>query len=175
MPRTPRSIAALLTALVTVLVTAAPVACSRTPPPPPTFPSPVHGKPMPDMPGYTLRGDRFDPGPLAGQVVVVKFFAKYCKPCFHTLPATQSLGEKYDDVAVVYVSLDESAADAAQMVTQFGLTFPVLFDRSRRVAGSYRVVELPMTFVIDKEGVVQWVGGPGQTPEHLRSAVLAYR
>lgn len=166
---------ALVLAFPVALVAAAPVACSRTSPPPPTYPSKVHGGPMPDMPGYTLSGDRFDAGPLAGNVVVVKFFAKYCKPCYHTLPATQSLGEKYDDVAIVYVSLDESAADATQMATQFGLTFPVLYDRSRRVAGSYRVVELPMTFVIDKQGIVQWVGGPGQTPEHLRSAVLAFR
>ncbi len=144
-------------------------------PPPPSHPSPLQTGTLPDFDKETLAGQRLDTKSLRGQIVVVKFFAKYCEPCKETLPAAQRLHAKYEDVTFVGVSVDERGADAQQLVAQYGLTFPVVMDRSRSLSGRFRVIDIPMTFVVDRQGVVQWVAGPGQTEEDLERAIKTYR
>lgn len=145
--------------------------------PPPSHPSPLHTGAMPDFDRESLGGARVNTQALRGQgqLVVVKFFAKYCEPCTQTLPAAQRLHAKYDDVTFVGISVDERSADAQAVVAQYGLTFPVVMDRSRALSGRYRVVDIPMTFLVDRQGVVQWVAGPGQTEEELERAIQQYR
>lgn len=162
--------------LLAALVAASAGACNAgNKPPPPSHPSPLQTSALPDFNKVTLAGTRLDTKALRGQVVVVKFFAKYCEPCKDTLPAAQRLHSKYDDVTFVGISLDERGSDAQQVVAQYGLTFPVVMDRSRSLSGRYRVVNIPMTFVVDRQGVVQWVAGPGQTEEDLERAITTYR
>ena len=151
-------------------------ACTKAPQaPPPSHPSPLQAQTLPDFEKQTLTGATLDTAALRGQVLVVKFFAKYCEPCKVTLPAAEKLHTKYDDVVVIGISEDERSADAEAVVAEYGLTFPVVLDRSRSLAGRFRVAEIPMTFVIDRQGVVQWVGGPGQTEEGLESAIAMVR
>ena len=57
-----------------------------------------------------------------GNVVVVKFFAKYCEPCKRTLPAVQHLTKRLDGVTWIGVSEDEYASDAQALVDAYGLT-----------------------------------------------------
>lgn len=143
-------------------------------PPAPSHPSPLHAGTVPDFAKTTLAGGRVDTKALRGKVLVVKFFAKYCEPCKETLPAAQRLHSKYDDVTFVGISVDDRSSDAQALVDQYGLTFPVVMDRSRSLSGRYRVVDIPMTFVVDREGVVQWVAGPGQSEQELERAIKTY-
>ena len=76
--------------------------------------------------------------------------------------------------AFIGISEDEYASDAQSLVDGFGLSFPVVHDQGNVLAGRFRVSEMPVTFVIDGQGVVQWVGGPGQDEDDLASAIAAY-
>lgn len=149
--------------------------CAGSKAPPPSHPSPLHASAAPQIDKNTLGGARIDTDAMRGQVLVVKFFAKYCEPCKQTLPAAQRLHAKYEDVTFVGISVDERSSDAEALVAQYGLTFPVVLDRSRSISGRYRVVDIPMTFVVDREGVVQWVAGPGQSEEDLQRAIESLR
>ncbi|MEX1367331.1 MAG: TlpA disulfide reductase family protein [Nannocystaceae bacterium] len=139
-----------------------------------TAPSPLVAQPLPSFARTTLAGPRIDTEQLHGQVVVIKFFAKYCEPCKRTLPAAQKLHARRPEVAFVGVSEDEYASDAQSLVDAYGLTFPIVHDRGNVLAGRFRVSEMPVTFVVDREGVVQWVGGPGQDEDDLEAAIAAY-
>ena len=143
-------------------------------PPPPTAPSPLVQKSVPDFKRPTLAGPRIDTEGLRGQVVVIKFFAKYCEPCKRTLPAAEKLHQKHPEVAFIGISEDEYASDAQALVDGFGLSFPIVHDQGNVLAGRFRVSEMPVTFVIDGQGVVQWVGGPGQDEDDLAAAIAAY-
>lgn len=140
---------------------------------PASAPSALAGKPLPEVKRPALDGTRLDTRALRGRVVVLKFFADYCKPCKETLPAAERLHRELPDVAFVGISEDEHASMASEIVSRYQLTFPVVHDRSQALAGRFRVGELPATFVADPSGTVRWVGGPAQTEDELRRAIEA--
>lgn len=145
---------------------------------PPSAASPVFEASMPDFSRRTIAGQQLDTAAMHGDegtVVVVKFFAKYCEPCKRTLPAAQKLSTKYPDVHWIGISEDEYASDAQAMVDGFGLGFPVVHDQGNVLSGRFRVTEMPATFVADRQGVVRWVGGPGQTERELEQAIAFVR
>jgi cytochrome c biogenesis protein CcmG, thiol:disulfide interchange protein DsbE len=151
--------------------------CSRrTGPPPLSAPSKLHAAALPDFERPTLGGARIDTKALRGKVVVIKFFARYCEPCKYTLPEAERVHrELAGDVVVIGVSEDEDPRQTAALVSDHRLTFPVVHDDGHVLAGRYRVTEIPIAFVADRDGVVQWVGGPGMAPGDLERAIAAVR
>ena len=129
------------------------------------------GDALPDFRGATLSGAELDSVELRGKPVVIKFFAEYCVPCQRTLPAVERLHRARPDVAFVGVSEDDRAATAGEIVAKYGLSFPVLHDASKELMQSFRVRELPATFVVDRHGVVRWVAGPAQSERDLDEAL----
>jgi peroxiredoxin len=131
---------------------------SSSPKPPPSAPSPLLSKTTPDFARPALDGSRVETAMLRGRVVLIDFFAEHCAPCVKSLPAIEALHRSQPGVAVVGISEDDDADGARRMVARHGLTFPVVHDPQRALAGRYRVVELPATFVVDARGVVRWHG-----------------
>lgn len=152
------------------------LACGGRPTFPPSSEHHLLNQPLPAFHAReTINAGPLDSAQTANKVVVVKFFAEYCGPCKETLPAAERVHKSHDEVVFVGVSLDESRAAAERMVQQYGLSFPVVYDASRTFAGKFRVSEMPRTFVTDRQGIVRWVGGPGQTEDDLQRAVDAAR
>lgn len=140
----------------------------------PSGPSALDAKPMPEVKRRTLEGATFDTAELRGRkIVVVKFFAKYCEPCKRSLPWFQKFAADHPDVAVLGVDEDERESDARDIVTMYGLRFPVIHDSGNALSGRFRVSDMPITFVADKKGRLRWVGGPDQTEADLEAAVSA--
>ena len=140
----------------------------------PSGPSVLDTKPMPDVKRRTLDGATFDSAQARGhKVVVVKFFAKYCEPCKRSLPWFQRFAAEHPEVAVLGVDEDERESDARDVVTMFGLRFPIVHDTGNALSGRFRVSDMPITFVADKKGRIRWVGGPDQTESELEAAVSA--
>ncbi len=98
-----------------------------------------------------------------GQVVLLNFWATWCKPCEEELPSMQRLhrnleGEPFELVAI---SVDEEGAPVEEFRQRYGLSFPILLDPSQEAARAYQTFRFPETFLIDGEGrVVQRYIGP---------------
>jgi peroxiredoxin len=148
--------------------------CATGPPaaPPPSSPSRVLGEAVPAFRRPTLQGGAFDTAEVAGRVLVVDFFADYCRPCQRTLPALEALHRAHPELVIVGVSLDGDAAAAWRSVGRHQLTFPVVHDAGNVLAGRFRVVELPYAFVVDPQGRIRWAAGPGQPEDALARAAL---
>jgi thiol-disulfide isomerase/thioredoxin len=103
-----------------------------------------------------------------GKVVVLNFWATWCGPCEREMPefeaAQQALG---DEVAVVGVNFRESSDAAAGFLDRLQVTFPALIDGSGDVAEHYRVPGLPVTYFLDREGVVRHIEIGEVSPEEL--------
>jgi len=138
---------------------------------PPSAPSELLGKPVPDFTRSALDGVKIDTVSLRGSTIVLKFFAEHCEPCKRTLPAAERLHHEKPEITFVGVSADDYAATARAVGKHYGLTFPIVHDAGRALQGRFRVTELPVTFVVDRAGVVRWVGGPAQTEKDLERAI----
>lgn len=138
--------------------------------PPASAESPLLNQPLKPIARPTVAGGKLDTEKLQGQVVVVKFFAKYCKPCEKTLPEAEQLHAR-PGVTVVGVSEDESVADIEYLVKKHQLTFPIVHDQGNVIAGKFRVSELPAAFVANQRGVVAWVGGDKQEAGDVAAVV----
>jgi peroxiredoxin len=159
-----------------VIVFCAVVGCAHAggvpAPPPASSPSRLLGEPLPAFRRPTLQGGTFDTAASPGQLLVVDFFAAYCKPCQRTLPALEALHRKQPGLTVVGVSLDDTPDSAWKSVRRHRLTFPVIHDAGN--AGRLRVTELPISFVVGGDGRVRWVGGPDQPDDALERAIATY-
>jgi len=93
---------------------------------------------------------------LRGKVVLVNFWATWCKPCEDEMPAMDRLyralrGSAFELVAIS-VDEDETLVDA--FVRRLGLSFPVLMDPSQRVAAAYQTFRFPESLLVGRDGVV---------------------
>lgn len=110
--------------------------------------------------------------------VIATFFKVGCPTCQYTFPFLERVHKAYPrGVKVVGVSQDDAAKTAA-FIKEFGLTFPVLLDDTKKYPASnaYGLETVPATFLVDKQGTVEmtmvgWVKEEFQTL--VESAAMA--
>jgi len=90
------------------------------------------------------------------QVVVLNFWATWCPPCVEETPGLEKFAEqmRLQGVTVMGVSVDEDAAALQTFAAEQHLSFPILRDPSRSIAGRYGTFQFPETYIIDQEGRV---------------------
>jgi thiol-disulfide isomerase/thioredoxin len=98
-----------------------------------------------DLNGANLSLKRF-----GGRTILVHFFATWCEPCREELPALDRfLKRSAPDVSVVAVSVAEVDPRVKRFFEATPVDFPVLLDRDRTVAKSWKISTLPTTYVLD--------------------------
>ena len=92
-----------------------------------------------------------------GKIVLVNFWATWCKPCTTEMPAMQKIYDKLRDKGFVVLAVNELEDDAKvrEHIKQYGHTFPVLMDRDNKVANQFGVFGLPVSVFIDEKGIIQ--------------------
>lgn len=109
-----------------------------------------------DLDGGPVRLDQF-----RGKYVLVNFWASWCGPCRGETPDLQDFYGRVSgrNVTVVGVNQQEPASQARAFVEGFGVTYPVLLDRSGEVSEAYSVGVggLPASFLIAPDGVIEQV------------------
>lgn len=145
----PRGRASIVAAAVVAAVYAA--LWLSKPPPDPIRPGQA-------APGFELpRLDGAAPISLAqlrGRVVLVNFWATWCKPCEQEMPAMQRLYESLagTDFELLAVSVDQSADDVKAFRDRLALSFPILLDPAKRVSSEYQSYRYPESYLIDRDG-----------------------
>jgi peroxiredoxin len=142
---------------------------------PPSAPSSLLGEDAPRFSRRSLGGEPVDLAGLRGKVVVLEFFARYCKPCWKYLPRVQKWAARNPDVAVVGIGADEFASDTQAMVQALGVRFPVVHDAGLGLAARFRVGQIPATIVVDRAGRVRWRSFPADGIGEVDQAVEAVR
>ena len=130
------------------------------------IPSPREGFLAPDFSLDLLGGGSKTLSDQRGKVVVINFWASWCPPCRAEMPALQEVYDSNRDrpleIFAVNTTYQDSESAATAFIQEFGLSFPVLFERTGDVGRQYLVRAMPSTFFVDHEGVIQKViiGGP---------------
>ena len=118
---------------------------------------PVVGTPAADFTLTDLDGQTQSLRQYRGKIVLVNFWATWCKPCTTEMPAMQVCYDKLRDSGFVVLAVNELEDEAKvhEHIRAYNHTFPVLMDRENRVANQYGVYGLPVSVFIDEAGVVQ--------------------
>ncbi len=135
---------------------------------------PVVGAPAEDFRLADLEGKQQSLSQYRGKVVLVNFWATWCKPCTTEMPAMQTTYDKLRDKGFVVLAINELEDDARvrEHIKQHGHTFPVLMDRDNKVANQFGVFGLPVSVFIDEKGVVQeYIKGGLLTEQKILDAV----
>lgn len=87
--------------------------------------------------------------------LVLNFWASWCPPCREEMPAFESLyQENKEGLAVVGINLQEDLEAIKPFLTENGITFPILLDPTADAKRLYNVITQPVTYFINKEGVI---------------------
>ena len=93
-----------------------------------------------------------------GQVILLHFWATWCKPCLHEIPSLNAFYDRFDSdrFEILAISLDARRKDVHRFLAGRGVRFPVYMDAGRsvyhKVVGGLEV--LPRSILIDKKGNV---------------------
>jgi peroxiredoxin len=123
------------------------------------------GQPAPPLVVAEIDGQPFDLGALRGKVVVVNYWATWCPPCREEMPALDAFYRQYHARGVEMIGLSADRPrdrDAARkMMQSYG--YPAAMMKDAKPNGFGAPESLPVTYVIDAEGVVRAKLEPDQT------------
>jgi peroxiredoxin len=120
------------------------------------YAAPRAGKPAPDFKVVTTSGQPVSLDNYRGHVLVMDFFATWCKPCRVSIPHLIEMNRKYgkQGLQVLGMSADE---DGERLVKTFAdehhITYPIALAGETALV-DYGVRSVPVMFVIDKKGKV---------------------
>lgn len=126
----------------------------------------VVGEPAPEVEAKLLDGTTLlRVSANSGKVTIINFWATWCVPCREEMPAIDAFYKKYktSGLEVLAISMDD-AGDAAEVrVFAQKYSFPIALKSDANFKGLGRIWRIPMTFVIDKRGILRkngLVGNP---------------
>jgi peroxiredoxin len=121
--------------------------------------APVVGKPAPSFTLKATSGDTIGLDQLRGKVVLVNFWATWCVPCKTELPAIDAVQRRFgaDNFVALAVDYREQDDVVERFGSKAGLSFPLLQDSVGSVAVLYRLVGVPSSYLIDREGVLRTI------------------
>jgi thiol-disulfide isomerase/thioredoxin len=112
--------------------------------------TPIGGPAKPDFSLQDLNGENVPLKTFKGRTVLVHFFATWCEPCREELPALDRFLERSaSSVSVVAISVAEVDPRVKRFFEAMPVKFPVLLDRDRAIAKSWKISTLPTTYVLD--------------------------
>ena len=120
---------------------------------------PAVGMQVEDFQLTDLDGNQQSLSQYRGKVVLLNFWATWCKPCREEMPSMEILNKNFekDGLVILAVSIDRvtTTKDIPPFVKGMNLTFPVLIDSWGKTDMPYKRMGVPETFIIDQQGVIR--------------------
>jgi cytochrome c biogenesis protein CcmG/thiol:disulfide interchange protein DsbE len=124
-----------------------------------------------------MHGNDVDLADFRGRPLIVNFWATWCAPCKHEIPAFIDLVEKYRDqgLTILGVSVDDPPEDLLLFAEEYGINYPILVGLGREdIAEAYGAhIVVPVSWFIRPDGTVYLKKMGTQTAEWFEEQVLA--
>jgi cytochrome c biogenesis protein CcmG, thiol:disulfide interchange protein DsbE len=109
-------------------------------------------------PAFTLTtfdGQKITPADMAGKVVLLNFWASWCKPCEQEAADLESAWRYYQprgDVLFLGIAWTDTETASLGYIAKFNITYPNGPDLGTSISQAYRTTGVPETYIIDKSG-----------------------
>jgi len=111
------------------------------------------------------------------KVVVLSFFASWCKPCQKEAPVLADIASSFEgqDVQLFFVNWGDTDGVAAEWLRTYGVEANCLMDPFGANAKKFGVDSLPRTIIIDQQGFIQLIerGFSEENEAHYRELVTS--
>jgi cytochrome c biogenesis protein CcmG/thiol:disulfide interchange protein DsbE len=107
----------------------------------------------------TFDGEQITPSDMEGKVVLVNFWASWCKPCEVEAEDLQEAWLTYrerGDVLFLGVDYVDTETPALAYIKKFDITYPNGPDLGTKISQAYRTTGVPETYIIDKQGALAY-------------------
>lgn len=135
------------------------------------------GQPAPALVIEELNGNTFDLAAQRGKVVIVNFWATWCPPCRKEMPALDAFYRRYkvEGLEMIGLSADRphDRSDVVKVMQSFSYPAAMLDDAKSDGFGDPS--ELPVTYVVDAQGLIRAKFTPDEKPlteQSLAASVL---
>ena len=104
----------------------------------------------------TLDGRKLDLSAYRGRPVLLNFWATWCGPCVREFPLLRRTLDqrRADGLVVLGVLVNDSAGNARKFVREHGGTWPVGIDQGAKAAAAFKVVGLPESVFVRRDGTL---------------------
>lgn len=137
-------------------------------------PSPLVGKPAPvfNLPQLHAPAKNFSPQDMKGKVWLLNVWASWCVSCVQEHPILVELARQ-NIVPIYGLDYKDKSADALAWLESRGNPYVLtVSDKDGRIGIDYGVYGVPETYVIDKQGVIQYKQIGPVTPQSLQETIL---
>jgi cytochrome c biogenesis protein CcmG/thiol:disulfide interchange protein DsbE len=133
------------------------------------------GDRVPNFTLTTFQGEQIALNDLQGKVVVLNFWASWCKPCEQEAADLETAWRFYQprgDVVFLGVDYVDTEPEALAYLEKFAITYSNGPDLGTRISQAFRIQGVPETYIIDQENVLRFVQiGPFTSLDQIKDAI----
>ncbi|WP_054522074.1 TlpA family protein disulfide reductase [Thermanaerothrix daxensis] len=118
------------------------------------------GQKVPAFELTTFEGAVIRTADWQGKVIVVNFWASWCKPCEQEAADLEQAWQRYrpgGEVLFLGVDYVDTEPEARAFIEKFGLTYPNGPDLRTKISQMFRIQGVPETYIIDRGGRLAFV------------------
>ena len=133
------------------------------------------GQVVPEFTLSTFDGKSISLSSLKGSVVVVNFWASWCKPCEQEAADMESAWKYYEPGGkVVFLGVDyvDTEPEARAYLAKFGITYQNGPDLGTRISQAFRIRGVPETYIVDRTGKLAYFQyGPFTSIDEIKAQI----
>jgi cytochrome c biogenesis protein CcmG, thiol:disulfide interchange protein DsbE len=133
------------------------------------------GQPIPGFTLTTFEGEEIHSSTLQGKVLVINFWASWCKPCEQEAPDLEAAWRFYQprgDVVFLGIGYVDTEPEALAYLERFDITYPNGPDLRTRISHAFRIRGVPETFIVDQNGILaEFKKGPFLSLAEIKSTI----
>lgn len=107
----------------------------------------------------TTDGKTIELSKVKAPIVILNFWASWCKPCLAEFPSINEMKKKFNDEQVLFVGIntdsEEQMKSIKKTVNKFELKFPIVADSDSKVVDDYKIEAIPVSIVFANGKVIE--------------------
>lgn len=114
------------------------------------------GKRVPNFTLTTFDGSQYSIEDYRGQVVLVNFWASWCKPCEQEAVELEQAWRNFSDQDVIFLGVDyvDTEPEALSYLSKFNITYPNGPDLGTKISQAFRIRGVPETYIVGRDGKI---------------------